>query len=135
MTSDTKYLEQLDQKELARFVIDLLRRTALHYGFWFNEVQHQLGLEEALRLEEEAFAQALPIVVRRLSKAMGFAVKDELPLSLAEMPKEKLIGLIEAMSLNWLAIDGVWFQSVETRRDMLTAKRCNDTCWTRYSPL
>jgi hypothetical protein len=127
-------LDQLSQGELARFAVSVFRRAILHYGFWFNEIQHQLGMEEALRIEEEASAKIFPIAIERLSKAMGFKIADGLPLFLINMPREKLVGLIDAMSINWLANDGVWFQTVENRHDMYTSKRCNDTCWTRYSP-
>ena len=133
--SNVDSVEQLNQHELARFVVDIFRRTILHYGFWFNEVQHQLGMEEALRTESDVAASIFPIVLQRLSKVLGFEVEDDLPLFLTNMPKEKLISLIDAMSLNWLANDGIWFQTVEARQDMHTSKRCNDTCWTRFSPL
>jgi len=135
MMSNVDSVEQLSQHELARFAVDIFRRTMLHYGFWFNEVQHQLGIEEALQTENEVAASIFPIVIQRLSKVLGFEVEDGLPLFLTNMPKEKLISLIDAMSLNWLANDGIWFQTVETRQDMYTSKRCNDTCWTRFSPL
>ncbi|MFC2039461.1 DUF6125 family protein, partial [Chloroflexota bacterium] len=135
MMSNADTVEQLGQKELARFVVDIFRRTILHYGFWFNEVQHQLGMEEALRTESDVAASVFPIIIRRLSKVLGFEVEDDLPLLLTSMPKEKLISLIDAMSVNWLANDGTWFQTVESRQDMHTSKRCNDTCWTRFSPL
>jgi len=133
--SNVDSVEQLSQHELARFAVDIFRRTMLHYGFWFNEVQHQLGIEEALRTENDVAANIFPIVIRRLSKVLGFEIEDDLPLFLTNMPKEKLISLIDAMSLNWLASDGIWFQTVETGQDMYTSKRCNDTCWTRFSPL
>jgi hypothetical protein len=135
MMSNVDSMEQLSQHELARFAVDIFRRTMLHYGFWFNEVQHQLGIEEALQTENDVAASIFPIVIQRLSKVLGFEVEDGLPLFLTNMPKEKLISLIDAMSLNWLANDGIWFQTVETRQDMYTSKRCNDTCWTRFSPL
>lgn len=128
-------LERLSQNELARFLVDVFRRTMLHYGFWFNEVHHQLGLEEALQTEQEVAAKVFPIVIKRLSKTLGFETKEDLPAFLADMPKEKLITLIDAMAANWVTSDGVWFQTMEKRHDMNTAKRCNDTCWTRYSPL
>ncbi len=135
MSDNVNSLEQLSQGELARFLVNVFRRAILHYGFWFNEVQHQLGLEEALKTEEEVSAKILPIIIKRLSRALVFEVADDLPLSLVNMPREKLIGLIDAMSINWLADDGIWFQTVENRQDMYTSKRCNDTCWTKYSPL
>ncbi len=135
MSNKIDSLEQLSSGELARFVVHAFRLTILHYGFWFNEVHHQLGIEEAIRTEKEVSASIFPIAVKRLSKAVGFEIADELPLALVNMPREKLVGLIDAMSINWLAGDGIWFQTVEKRQDMYTSKRCNDTCWTRFSPL
>jgi hypothetical protein len=131
----TNSLEKLGHIELAHYAIDVLRRTILHYGIWFSEVSHQLGLEEAIRLEEEVSASFSPIAINRLSKTLGFKTENGLPLWLVNMDKERLIGLIKAMSFNWLASDGVWFRAVEDNYDMDTSKRCNDTCWTRYSPL
>ncbi len=131
----TNALEELGQIELARYAVDVLRRTVLHYGIWFNEVVHQLGLEEAIRLEEKVSGSFFPIALNRLSKTLDFQTENGLPLWLVNMEKEKLIGLINAMSANWLTNDGVWFRTVEDSHDMYTSKRCNDTCWTRYSPV
>jgi hypothetical protein len=131
MTTDS--LQRLDQTELAQYVICALRRIMLHYGIWFNEVVHQLGLEEAIRLEEEVSASFFPIATKRLSKSLGLKTDNSLPL--ANMDKEKLINLIRAMSFIWMACDGVWFRTVEDNHEIYTSKRCNDTAWTRYSPL
>jgi hypothetical protein len=131
----TDSVEELGQIELARYVIDALRRIVLHYGIWFSEVSHQLGLEEAIRLEQEVSASFLPIAINRLSKSLGLKTENGLPTWLVDMEKEKLINLINAMSANWLTNDGVWFRAVEDSHDMYTSKRCNDTCWTRYSPV
>jgi hypothetical protein len=128
-------LDELNQIELARYAVGALRRIVLHYGIWFNEVVHQLGLQEAIRLEEEVSASFFPIAINRLSKTIGFRTENGLPLWLVNMEKEKLISLINAMSANWLTNDGVWFRAVEDSHDMYTSKRCNDTCWTRYSPV
>lgn len=132
---DTNSLGDLSQIELARYAVDVLRRTVLHYGIWFNEVVHQLGLEEAIRLEEKVSSAFFPIAINRLSKTVGFQTEDGLPLWLVNMEKEKLIGVINAMSANWLTNDGIWFRTIEDSHDMYTSKRCNDTCWTRYSPV
>jgi hypothetical protein len=75
------------------------------------------------------------MAMHRLGKTLDFETENGLPLSLVNMDKEKLIGLIEALSVNWLASDGVWFRTVEDNYDMYTSKRCNDTCWSRYSPV
>jgi hypothetical protein len=132
MTTDS--LEKLDRIELAHYAIYVLRRIMLHYGIWFNEVVHQLGLEEAIRLEEEASASFFPIAMNRLSKSLGSKTEKGLPLWLVNMEKERLISLIKALSANWLTGDGIWFRTVEDNHDMYTSKRCNDTCWARYSP-
>lgn len=128
-------LEHLNQPELAKLAIDFIRRSALHYGIWFNEVHYQLGQEEALKTEAAAFSKLYPIIIKRLSNVIGFKVENDLPSALSSMPKEKIISLIEAISVIWLASDGIWFQAVESRQEMFTAKRCNDTCWAKFSPL
>ena len=132
---NTSSLEKLNQTELAHYAVDVLRRIILHYGIWFSEVTHQLGLEEAIRLEGKVSASFFPIAVNRISKTLGVQTEDGLPVWLVNMEKGKLIGLINAMSANWLTNDGVWFRTVEDNHDMYTSKRCNDTCWTRYSPV
>jgi len=131
----TNALEGLSQIELARYAVDVLRRIVLHYGIWFNEVVHQLGLKEAIRLEGQVSTSFFPIAINRLSKTVGFQTENGLPLWLINMDRGKLIDLINAMSANWLTNDGVWFRTVEDNHDMYTSKRCNDTCWTRYSPV
>lgn len=130
----TNSLEKLEQTELTNYVIHALRRIMLHYGIWFNEVVHQCGLEEAIRLEEDVAASFFPMAINRVSRTLGVQIENGLPVGLVNMDKEKLISLIEAMSLNWLTSDGIWFRTVEDDYDMYTSKRCNDTCWTRYSP-
>ena len=132
---NTSSLEKLNQTELAHYAVDVLRRIILHYGIWFSEVTHQLGLEEAIRLEGKVSASFFPIAVNRISKTLGVQTEDGLPVWLVNMEKGRLIGLINAMSANWLTNDGVWFRTVEDNHDMYTSKRCNDTCWTRYSPV
>jgi hypothetical protein len=130
----TNGIEKLDNTALCRLAVDLLRRSIVHYGIWFNEVDHQLGLEKALQIEDEVFGNFYPLVIKRLSGILGFTVANDLPQALSELPREKIISLIDAISANWLAGDGLWFQAVEARQEMFTAKRCNDTCWLKFSP-
>jgi len=132
--AETNGIEKLDNAGLSKFAVDLLRRSIVHYGIWFNEVDHQLGLEKALQIEDEVFGRLYPLVIKRLSSTLGFAVGNDLPRALSGLPREKIISLIDAISANWLAGDGLWFQAVEARQEMFTAKRCNDTCWIKFSP-
>lgn len=115
-------VDQLNQEELAKFVANEFRLTMLHYGLWFNEVVHQLGLSEALKMEEKVFNTISSIAVKRLSRTMGFEAADGLPTAFMKMAKEKLLSLVDAMAINWLASDGVWFQAVESAENMFTSK-------------
>jgi len=124
-----------DKELLVRWIMDAGRRLMAHYGFWFREVDYQLGLDTALKVEQEAGDQSLALQLNRLSKVLGFELKNGAPAALYDLSEEKLGELLDALSANWLANDGIWFQAVEKRFGMFDAKRCNDTCWTRYSPL
>lgn len=57
-------------------------------------------------------------------------MKNEFIRSLS---KEKLIQLLEDYSKNWLAMDGVWFQSVEQTRGMDEAMHHDAEAWRRYT--
>lgn len=120
---------------LIRFIMDAFRRSITHYGFWFREVEYQLGLEKALEIERKAGDLSFDIQLKRLSKILGFELENGVPKALYEMDEESLGNLLDAQCANWLANDGVWFQAVENEFGMFDAKRCNDTCWTRFSPL
>lgn len=52
---------------------------------------------------------------------------------LQTLTKEELIRLIEDYSKNWLAMDGVWFQSVERRRGMDEAMYHDAEAWRRFT--
>lgn len=52
---------------------------------------------------------------------------------LEEMTKEQLIELLEIYSKNWLAMDGVWFQSVEDKLGMDEAMIHDANAWKRFT--
>jgi len=131
---DMNGIEKLDNAALSKFAVDLVRRSIMHYGIWFSEVDHQLVLEKALQIEHEVFGKLYPLVIKRLENALGLAVDNGLAQALSDLPRDKMISLINAISANWLAGDGLWFQAVESRQEMFTAKRCNDSCWVKFSP-
>ncbi len=135
MPDNIDSLEDLANEDLARYTLNLFHRIVMHYGFWFNEVHHQLRTDMALDVLEDASSKSFNIQMKRLSKILGFEMAaQDLPAPLASMSREKLMELINTLSVNWLANDGVWFQSVEFKHGMYDAKRCNDSCWTRFSP-
>ena len=52
---------------------------------------------------------------------------------LSSFSKEDLMKLIEVYSKNWLAMDGVWFQSVESKFGMDEAIYHDVEAWKRYT--
>ena len=127
--------EDLNKNEMSSFIIDLLHRTFVHHTLWFCEVEHQLGRPKAMELMEEAWGKIYPIQIKRLSEIFGFALEDGVPAVLLSRNKDELIKVMEDLGKNWLASDGIWFQTIESHYDIWEAKRCNDSCWARFSPL
>ncbi len=126
--------EELGQEELARLVVDFLHRTVVHHTLWFAEVEHQLGRVKALDVMGTVWEKSYAAQMRRLAEAFGFTMEKGVPAALLGLPKEKLLGLLGDLGRNWLAGDGIWFQEVEAREGIWDAKRCNDSCWGRFSP-
>jgi len=126
--------EDLNQEQMARLIIDMLHRIVVHYGLWFVEVEHQMGMERALETINAAFQRSYDIQMSRMAESLGFEMKDGLPKSLLNLPREVLLNFMDDVAKNWLANDGVWFQTVEFNSGMFDAKRCNDSCWVRFSP-
>ncbi len=55
--------------------------------------------------------------------------------NLLQYTKEELIELIEIYSKNWLALDGVWFQSVERKLGMDEAMYHDAEAWKRFTAI
>ncbi len=127
-----------DSQETVREVLDGMRRTMVHYGLWFSGAVQELGLDGALRAEQEAGDRWLEIALKRLSKALD----TDLAARLEALGPEGLAGVLKTVSVNWLAADGVWFQALEhavggskgEAAGMAAAKRVNDGCWQVFSP-
>jgi len=134
MSEKADRVEDLSQEDTARLVMDMFHRIIVHYALWFTEVRHQMGMEKALDTLKIASDRSIGIQMKRLSKILDFELKDGIPLSLLNMPKESLLELLQTVGVNWLANDGVWFQAVEFESGMNDAKRCNDSCWAHFSP-
>jgi hypothetical protein len=134
MATHVETIDNLDQEQTARLVMDIMHRTIIHYALWFTEIRHQMGMEKALEALSAASEKSLGIQFKRLSKILGFDMKDGIPEPLLNMEKKDLLALLDGVAINWLANDGVWFQAVEFTNGMNDAKRCNDSCWAHFSP-
>lgn len=128
-----KKIEDLNREEMANLVLEMFHRVIVHYAFWLTQAEKQMGLPRALEILEEAGEKSFEFQMKRFASLFGFKMVKGIPDFLLEMPKEKLINLMDSVALNWLANDGVWFQAVEFSSGMQDAKRCNDDCLERYS--
>ena len=52
---------------------------------------------------------------------------------LENLSREELISLVEIYAKHWLAMDGVWFQSVEEKRGMSEAMEHDENAWKRFT--
>lgn len=53
--------------------------------------------------------------------------------NLEKLSREELISLIDLYSKSWLAMDGVWFQSIERELGMDAAIHYDEEAWKRYT--
>ena len=53
--------------------------------------------------------------------------------TLDRLSREQLTELVEIYAKNWLAMDGVWFQSVEEKYGMDEAMAHDERAWARFT--
>jgi len=125
----------LDKGTLIDLIFDSIHLIMLHYGLWFRETEHQIGLDKTIVADDIAWKQILPIFTKRIAERLEVPMKGDTFEFLAGMSNERLVGLLQDMGKNWVACDGVWFQAIERNYDyeMFTAKRINDTNWVKFS--
>jgi hypothetical protein len=66
---------------------------------------------------------------------MKMEPKNQNIISLDELPREQLIGMLDDFAKNWLAHDGLWFQAVEREFGMEAAIRLDRNCWEKFTVL
>ncbi|HCF49579.1 MAG TPA: cytosolic protein, partial [Syntrophomonas sp.] len=94
MATMDKWDEQFTQEDLARLVVDMMHRTVVHHVFWFKEVEHQMGTEEAMKIFDAAYKRSYDTQMKRLGKFFGFEMVEGVPKPFLEMPREKLLSLL-----------------------------------------
>jgi len=55
----------LDKNSKSRLIVDMLTRIVVHYGLWFTEVRHQMGMEKALEVLDNATQKSVAIGLKR----------------------------------------------------------------------
>lgn len=135
MTAQIKSPFDLNPDRKAGLIVDMVMRMVVHYGLWFTEVRHQMGMEKALEVLRTATDRSLPMAMKRFAELFDFELADGIPNDLLCMDLEKMDRFMKTIAKTWLANDGVWFQAVEFDAGMNDAKRCNDSCWGQFSPV
>jgi hypothetical protein len=102
---------------------------------WWQRVENDLGLDETIAVERDVWRKIFALYVGRLGKIIGFEVDENgIPAALKEKSPEELQKVLDGVSVNWLATDGIWFQAVERRFDLPRAQKSNNEAWERFSP-
>jgi len=68
----------------------------------------------------------MPIILAGDRKLIDYEI-------ISDLPKEKLLELVSIYAKNWLAHDGLWFQSVEEKWGMDEALEHDTSAWRRFT--
>jgi len=128
---------QPDKQTIINQIFDSLHLTILHYGIWFHETEHQLGLNKAIEADAAVWDKVIAATMKRIAEGLDMPLKNDIPEALSNLSEEELNDLSMEMCKNWVACDGFWFQNIEHNFDteMLTTKRINDSNWVRFSQI
>ncbi|PIE62558.1 MAG: cytosolic protein, partial [Desulfobacter postgatei] len=87
-------------------LVDMFTRIVVHYGLWFNEVQHQMGMEKALAVLDKATQSSISILMKHLSRTLEFELDQGMPKALMALDEATTEKLMAAVGKSWLANDG-----------------------------
>ena len=87
-----KQLECLDRGVLETMLEDFAKNWLAHDGLWFQAVERQYGLEKAIALDAEAWAQFTVIEAKRIMETHGI------------QPNSGLVGLKKALAYRLYAL-------------------------------
>lgn len=126
-------LNDLNKDELLRLIQDAIRDIISHGALWFRAAEEELGMDEAIDLDNAAWADNFPRQSGRLCRGLGWEEKAGIPSFFLNLSKDKLLALWTDLGSNWLTNDGVWFRTVEEKHGMAVAKKLNDEAWKRFA--
>ena len=71
--------DALCNEDLAKLAMDMFYRIIVHHTLWFMEVEHQMGMQEALEVMDTAYRKSFNKQMQRLSKFLGFEMENGVP--------------------------------------------------------
>ena len=92
--------DKLHKEALLEFIFESLHLIVLHYGTWFRETEHQIGLDKAIEADDIAWKRILPIILGRVTERLKIPTKNGIPDSLANATREELSELLTDMAKN-----------------------------------
>ncbi len=72
-------LEKLSREQLEQLLIDFAKRWLAHDGLWFQEIEKDYGLDEAIRLDAAAWEKFTSIEAKRIMAFLGIEPGGGLP--------------------------------------------------------
>lgn len=132
---DSKTLDPTDmtREELIRLAGMYFGDVLVHYGMWFTEAVGQVGIDRTLSMESRVMERYFPLAAARLAPHLGLEMDGNVPRVLEQKSREELLLLVADIAKTWLTGDGLWFQALESKAGMDTAKEVNDTCWSHFA--
>lgn len=127
--------EMLSRDDLLNLVGIYLGDVLAHYGMWFTEAVHRLGIEKTLELEQRVLSRYFPSAVKRLARHLGIQLEETIPAFINSMSRQDLRGFMKNIAKTWVTGDGLWFQEVEKVEGIDVAKQINDACWAHFAAM
>ncbi len=92
-------LDKLSREQLEYLLEDFAKRWLAHDGLWFQQVEKEHGMEEAIRLDAGAWEKFTVLEARRIMKFLGIEPGGGLP-ALKEALGYRLYSLINTQEFS-----------------------------------
>ena len=74
-----KEIDDLSGDELRELLRDAAKNWLAHDGLWFQAVEHELGMDAAIRLDREAWSRFSPIEAKRIMERLNISPGGGIP--------------------------------------------------------
>ncbi|HEY42619.1 MAG TPA: hypothetical protein G4O11_01420 [Anaerolineae bacterium] len=95
------FLRKFNKEQLIDLLEDAAKNWLAHDGVWFQAVEGNYGIEEAVRLDAEAWERFTVIEAHRIMKRHGIKEGGGLP-ALEQALNLRMYALINKQSTNWV---------------------------------
>ena len=107
-------LNKLSREQLEELLVDFAKRWLAHDGLWFQQVEKQHGMEEAIKLDAGAWEKFTVIEAQRIMKFLGLEPGGGLP-ALKEALNYRLYSFINKQEIEQPDEHTLIFKMVDCR--------------------